>query len=733
MVPKTTRDLGGIRLVGTRASYAYHTHALIYLRKKTAIRSSVVAVVKRGKPRVKPIDRQAHSMAPAQLSLSWAPGERLLASAGDAPTCDVDVLPPLPPPYLTLFYQGHLQFIARGRAVLDRSRAYRAAFLECQQALDAGAAEDDNGSTRDAHVVWSFVEAVYLDVSGERHLSARLADWYFANFSTLFNDADAAARPGAADIGIEDDEVWALAARLAAVGARDQALELLLRRLKSDNDIDTDWAEAAGAAALGRKPNSSVSCDAMAVAEAVLQHCPGESIAARTDGRWQAWQTRCREWADSEEMEHHAPVRRLLGLLSGSTPDIAAVCEDWLQMLVASAIYSRDLPGPSSLRSAAENAVAQACSDATNVYAPLESVAGGALTEAALGNVANTIVCMGASLQTTWFAAHLCDLLVQAGRIPATGPPGWAPEEQFVGGMREYYIQEFARGLERYRGMWRIAADYYAECPTHGDQLLVDMLGRIPFEGSGDPTAEKALLLCSKKGLRSTSRDICERLGADCLHKQNFGGAMSWFARGGLTDRAHSAAEEALRNAEEKGSGSRAARALECVVCAISLAGNGALRESLDYMRVYSELQRAIAELRKTDGSEGSLSEDVGSAIVESARRLVGGGGLPRKFWAVVAREVAMCLEDYSPVVTFFSSADLHELLGALQLVSGPCRSPELVAGLRGQLANEKHGHSGTGAMTGTDRAATVEEADQALQDARRTYVSVLAKKIYSE
>ncbi len=538
-------------------------------------------------------------MPSAKVSIAWAPGGRLMASSGEGPKCDIDRQDCVSRPLLTLFFQGHVQFELISGTVLESSLKYRAYLLDCMKNLideehlqfEAGNEEEANLAAlsvemvRDGHCVWKFVEAVYLsDANDDRHISLRLASWYKECFPSLRTRGRQMADAIASN-NFRENEFWDVVTGLVAAGARDQALEIIQARSRGE---DTDqWADAAGAAAMGviTKPRTGSDITPLAVAEAILRECPDDVTAARKDGRWDKWQNHCMEWANSDEMSNHKHIRRFLGLLGGNISHLAAGCQDWSHMLVACCTYGAAQPGIIQSR-VSSDVVSVACGEASTAFPPPRQIAGGALTEAAMGNPAGMIINLGCSLNTTWFAAHLCDLLVQADVITETGPAEWAKANSELG-IREFYLKEFAGSLERYRGMWRVAAAYYLQCPTVGPSYLASLLSRVIFDGAADPTVEKVLRLCGQQGWGNTARSICEKLGSDCLESGNYGGALAWFARGSLRQRAHEVANEALQNAEMQGPGSAAARSLECVVAALATTKDAALPQSLDFLRVY--------------------------------------------------------------------------------------------------------------------------------------------------
>lgn len=681
-------------------------------------------------------------MAPVPVSLSWAPGERLVASAGAAPSCNVDSQPALPRPLLKLFFAGHLNFLDRAASFQEKSARYRAMILECKDCLgdDPESGEQEcHEALKHAHTVWHFIEVIYLTdhTVDDRHISDFLAEWYVVNYPEFTEENRKVAfrleyeRPRD-----DDEEFWHYLVKLAIVGSLGKVHDMLSIGKQEDKDEgmllfedDDDKFRSPSA----RDPVDPAPI--IAAVRQVLARAPDSMISTRSDGSWLDWQSSCAMWAESEELEGHNGAQRLLGLLSGNTEKIARACATWEELMVASSYYGQYSYAAGGVLRGGVPLVSNACASASVVFEAPAAVAGGALVEAALGNVANAIACMEASLPSSWFAAHLCDTLVKAGKMTEVNATSWGPADRPVD-IREFYLKEFARGLVRYRGCWRLAVDYYSACPSHGTSYLIDLLSQVPFEGSNDPAVEKVLLICKKRKLQKTAKGICERLGADCLNQKNFGGAMAWFARAGLYKRAQVVANLALRKAEREGAASQAARSLECIVNVVTNMGDDKMREAFDYMRVYSEMQTALhmmsnAPMDDSTTISKSSKPDHASNFASSSRRLVGGGGLPRRFWIVVVYEVARALEQFQEIGASFSRCAINEHLSALQLASGPHRSEELLVGLRGRLAfDAADSHQATSSK---GELCTIEEAENTLTHCRRVLISSAAARINTQ
>lgn len=672
----------------------------------------------------------------AKVSIAWGPGERLVASCGEAPNIDVTTQNSISSPFLSLFFQAHVLFEFGNQDPFKSSKEYRALILDCltnlikeeSKQIDANNAEEANLASmslelvRDCHCVWHFVEAVYLaEGRDDRHISLRLTDWYLDCFPDLrvqYREMLSELKSGI----FNEDDLWSLATGLVAAGARSLALDLLRLRPHETMDETGEWADAAGAAAMGMKSKSLAASTAasLGTVESLLRECPSDVTAARKDGRWDRWQSHCLEWVRSDELARDQRTRRLLGVLAGSMADMSAAVGDWPHMLVACAAYGRAQPGVVQSRLSSD-AVGVACGDASSVFPPPRHIVGGALTEAAMGNPGGMLVCLGVNASSYWFAAHLCHLLVAAGVISAKGPLEWTVANEEVG-IREFYLKEFAGSLERYPGMWRIAAAYFMQCPTVGAPLLAAMLARVKFDGPADASVEKVLRVCGEQGWVQVARGVCESVGSGCLESGNYGGALFWFGRGALRERALEVANEALINAERQGPASGAARELQCVVAALGTIKDvdkpTSLPQVLDYLRVYAEFQAAILQCGEAKAGE---QQDVAAYIehrsiaLDAILRLIGGGGLARKHWAVALREVADLVNTFGEQIPSVDMAIVQELLSALEMVSGTYTSPELLLGLRRRVFFE------------ISQSVTDEELLQTipLKDAKKSLVKV--------
>lgn len=578
----------------------------------------------------------------------------------------------------------------------------------------------------EAHSVWHFIEVLFLKdmSSNDKHISQLVSEWFCLNFPEYTpNNASAFDNPN-----IPDNEFWTYFANYLIVSDFASARKMLGAKINMVGGFDTDWADATAMVHLQEENDLHVNPSSIYhVFETALSSAPSQSVSARIDGTYEVWQRRCATWTTPEKMGKYPPItRKIMSLLSGDMEGIAGVCQSWEQMLVACLNYCKGSANIGGNLRGGLGLLTTACSEASRAFPEGPQAASGALVEVALGNLENAIERIEASMPSMWFSAHLCDLLARAGQVKDDVPPKLESGEQPVR-MREVYIEKYARSLEEYSGCWRIAADYFAACPTQGQTLLNSMLSRVQFSGPGDPRVEKALFMCKRRQWESTARSICERIGTQCLEHNNAGGAMAWFVRAGLRKRAQYVADEVLERAEREGVNSDGARCLAYVVSSISSFADGQTRETFDYLRVYHEMQECLVKLvtedEKIDEETMALC---GRDFVRAVRSLVGGGGLPRKYWCVVVYEAAQVLDMKSENSRHFSRAALQELLSALELTCGAHASKELMEGLRARLAFDAV-TSGTGKDI---EMGGVEDAKSAIAHCRNIYVRMTVGKI---
>lgn len=597
-------------------------------------------------------------MVAKKVSISWAPGLRLTVSAGTGPTHDVSAAT-LAQPWVSLFFQG-VEYVSKSNeSVLKLSEEYRALLLDCKSGLERCGDVEAARTIAQQHVVWRFIELVYL-TSREEHLSVRLESWYHDSFPALFVRAESMMAGLEEGRDIDDEQFWDTVAGLASVGARGRAFGLVLAR----NDTPAEeWADATGAAVLGiGEPTTATP---IGVASSLFRECPEEIIAARRDGRWDRWQNNCEEWARSDELEDHEGVKNLLGVLAGDMSACAKVCRNWSQMLVACACYGRnnDVYG----------AIELACAEASMQFEP-SSFAAGALTEAALGAPARAVARLAACPPTPWVAAHVCDLLVKARILPNSSRDGKMS-------YRAFYFLSLAQSLERHRGLWKVTVTYYEMCPEIAAEATKAMVLRVPIDDHTDPTFDKLVNFCESKRWKETATELCERVGAMCLDKWQYAAALCAFSRAGLNNRAIETANAALTAAEAGGPGSGAAKSLDCLVRALACCDNQKLASALEYVRLYAEFQTRISKWRETESGRVDA--------ITAALNLLECGGLPRRFNLVTVIDVsALCSRQFPPPNRDAAS----RLLCTFALATSALRQDEITAGLRCRVQTQTDG-----------------------------------------
>lgn len=680
----------------------------------------------------------------AGIGIAWTPGGSLVAAGATEPSHELASWDP-PAPFYKLFFQGHLHFMARSSAV-ERSRLLRAAMIDCYKELE----NLESPHARDLHAaltVWSFMEAVYLvdPAFDSSHVSSRLADWFAQNYPSLQERANAVIQndvePASED---DEDEFWSLVCRLAAVGSRGMAQRLIGARI-ARRGFGKDWADVAGAAAMGVTDEDAVGGHSpLSIAEAMLAECPVDtdsSFAARSDSSWVRWQDTCDAWADEQEGPQEGRLKVLLKTLAGSVHYMALACKTWEEMLVATATYARHVLSDTRYDIGIVE-IENACAEASASFTPPHQIAGGALVDAAVGHPAEAIVRLGASLNTTWYAAHLCDLLMQSKQLGPEAASRWMPAPGGVS-LLEYLVLEFTGNLESNSGMWRIAADYYTQCPRKGRQRLQDMLRRVTSVGAVDPVVEKVLTFCAAHKLSEVTKDVCARVGAECAHARNYGGAAFWYSRGGLENAVLNVVEVALEAAEIAGPGSPSARALSHVVLAATVASaDDAVKERIAFAQAYVHFQDAVGivagdrtAMDDMHDEPEAMEEDRVAAMKRAERlalRLLCGGGLPRRFWPNVVYEISSVLKQGTLPEGLLATDTLYELLSALEAMCSTERYADIFDGLSRRIERESGDRKKNGEDPSKKRNQAVLTADEALQSMRGTLLAAISASFAS-
>mmetsp|Transcript_5339 Transcript_5339/g.15956 ORF Transcript_5339/g.15956 Transcript_5339/m.15956 type:complete len:637 (-) Transcript_5339:645-2555(-) len=546
------------------------------------------------------------------LGLSWTPNGRIALSSSSAgkdtsaPFFESDPLQSCLEPVLAMRYQAHLIFTSN-MSVLEKSRSYRAAMQECAEALvrDADRSElhiSAAETVTEAHKVWSFCEALYIIDESHESTQILLRDWLIDHFDDLDKETTQFLQ---ADEKPSDERFWSLVCRLAAVGRREVATKLVQGRMSQPDPKNL------GAAVMGDLSASEI----LNIAEAALLDAPAESIEVRIDGTFRVWQEECMATRDALNFDNDDRGLGLLLAVLGGSPDAhECTCSTWEETFVAAMNYGR-----ANLSIAGRRKHASQVASAKTLSHP------------ALGAFGDSNPFEGVALLASpgeyFYAAHLADLLQEINALSAYRVQ--AKENMEV---HEYFLSEYALSLEVLRGTLRLAADYLCACGPKGQLMLADMLLRVNVRGASDPTIEKVFTLASmlpKHKQEAINARMCRRVAAQSASAGNHPGAAYWYGRGNDEERAVTQAELALTQAEIAGCSSAEAEVLDRSAEAISVCGNHALQEKLEYVRLYSELQ---ASLIAAEEDENAAHD----AATLAATLLGANGGLPEKHWAVV-------------------------------------------------------------------------------------------------
>ncbi|CAN8071926.1 unnamed protein product [Agarophyton chilense] len=550
-------------------------------------------------------------------------------------------LQPLPRPFAQLYRTAHYEITRENQLPpAELSMRYRSLIHECKESLQPSEHPSQNNLIpvlEMASTVWHLIEILYIrDRSqSESHISVDLIEWFNFNFpeqrpdmETSFNSAS-----------LSEDDLWKLITKCVLSGKIQAALKIVSSSLHTSSESQGDFATASpGPPNRSSKENSVRS--SLKTLHAILDKAPGNTIQSRRDQSWSNWQAVCRSWTTSDMLADLQPARQVFQILGGNHNAIAALTKTWEEMFLACALYLPEEIGfENSLRSGLQTVIAASAEASMVKAAPKEGV-GLALVEVSMGNCVNALVIMEITLPTSWFSAHLSDILVRIGKISDKHP---VTAENPDVGVKERFFIKFAEELETHPGLWRIAADYYMACPKLGDTKLIDLLMKKEFTGGSDMDAEKALHLCYARNLPKTARRIRTKLGSQCLEYNNLGGAISWYATAGTIREAQKVVDLALQAAEREGPDSNGGLLLVNVVNAINKFASEDMRQAFGYLDVYKEMQehlKILAGMKATnDNDDGRVNESqtevtrtAVTSFIQSVSTLLVGGGLPRQY-----------------------------------------------------------------------------------------------------
>lgn len=588
---------------------------------------------------------------------------------------------------------------------------------------DNGQSEEDYQTLLDeikqGYDVWSLVNAVAMSDINDRHhdLSYFLSRW----FCQTYPDQPIYTKEEKNELD-DDDEVmlWRQVIQYVLVGdlpSAQQTLTHVIQGLKLDVD---EWRQTTASVHLGQFDDIPDDVSPFILIQALLEAAPEFSVAARADGSWATWQKACSRWTDAELYlaNFGEYALRVLRIMSGNDTEMERACSSWQHMLVACALYARDpTTGIGIGTSVGSSGIRTACGIASAAFEAPSEVAGGALVDAAFGNFEEVIIRLKATLPTPWFAAHLCDVLIQANKIAdalidddsAIGHVGLNvnhgshPEIAKITLREACFVQyiESLRSAHHIQACWRLVIDYCQACPLRGPKLLVNHLHQVPLTDAR--TAEKLLQVCKKRGLNKLYTHTCERMATPRTHTTSpsspsspsskassslpLGTSLMWFARAKRYDKCVEVARNAVKRAERGGPLSAGARDLEGVSYAIGACSDAQVTRALDYAVLYYTMQEARATIQHSAGDD-----DRAFAVIEfvnAIKALIAHGGAHHEFWAVIAYEAAKVLHLYPNAAHQFPRSVLLDLVGTLELVSGPYAPAELVDSLCIRIANE--------------------------------------------
>lgn len=662
-------------------------------------------------------------MASGHVALSWAPGDRLFTTSENSPDCTVDVLPTLPAPVLQLYFKGHLCFRAANMDCPTLIKNYLSMLDVCIDNLRLSSLHDHQSLAdqfEEVRIVWSLVHHAHFSkaITPQQHISYFLNAWYFENFGS---EKPCYGKHNFSSLS--DKEAWKYVTDLVLCGDVDKANQFLVRVIQHLNISHDDWQRTIARVRLGQYDQISEDLPAICLVHAFLDAAPFKNPSCREDNTWTEWQHICETWSESPTIKRMEEARKLLLVMAGDPSTISDLCDSWEQTLVATSTYIAN--GVSGGKAASLTTLTDICVVASTLSGPPAS-AGGALVDAVMGRFKEVAIRFDVTLPTSWASVHLCDALMRANIMKGDADPELSKNPHIYVSVHEFFLRKYAASLERYPTCWRIAVDYLYACEDHGTGVLKGMIDRLPFSGCGDRNIEKALCICYRRNLNRTAAKLCERVGVNCAHNRDFGGAMEWLCKANSTRKCIAAAESALKLAEMEGPNSYGAKELLRLSEALNTYGEPELMDRLSFVVAYQSMQKAKANilpefLQDSDAMKSDILQ-----FQDAVDQLLSGRLIGREFWCVIAYEAAQMLELCPAVLVVFSRKCLSQLITAVEISSGPYRDEGLFDGIRKRIAYEA---LPTDEKRKPVELCSLERAGEVLGHCRKVFLDSFARK----
>ncbi|KAJ1922205.1 Nucleoporin nup85 [Mycoemilia scoparia] len=202
--------------------------------------------------------------------------------------------------------------------------------------------------------------------------------------------------------------------------------------------------------------------------------------------KWRDWHNRCRMIyrameGGEENDEAWSHLHKLVSLLQGDEESIMESSQSWQEAVCAMLLYSQPTITVANFPDLVET-----CFGSFGVE---ESSAFDHATVSLInGNLGKFIILCNQI--DWWFVAHITNLLYHMGLLEEL-------DSMFPVDMHEYFITSYAETLVSHSSLWRVALDYFANCPKSGHEFLEQYVLHIPL--TSDRKTKKLINIMAKQ------------------------------------------------------------------------------------------------------------------------------------------------------------------------------------------------------------------------------------------
>ena len=382
---------------------------------------------------------------------------------------------------------------------------------------------------------WHLFELVCLD--SHENLTVQLVDW-------LQRSTPA---PHTQGLQVDSDEWWTALLHLLVQGRLPVVVDLLM-----------------GATASSSSPFSFLPSSALRQLVELLQTLPSLTAHATSVHHLVSlihdYQQAVQHLAASTSaFQSHPYLPGLLSILAGDEAALAAVCDDWTQLVVAHLIFVQPQTSKQDLPD-----LVQRCVEAVQAKDREEGRESRAVP--LLAQLRQHVLCFRVHsavlladqiFELPFFTAHLVDLLHLAGAMPtlkqaekpqarrASQQPAAAdgvPEVEMT--PRDWYLWQYVNSIQHHDRLWTLTLDYMkaigagAPTPTVSTMAFSPIHAQCSLVLSQPYRSSKQLLqllsLCAAHQLPPfVSERLCERFANLMLRETQTGAAVYWYERSG--------------------------------------------------------------------------------------------------------------------------------------------------------------------------------------------------------